>query len=418
MFGTLLSGVHEELQQRVGSLHRAGGQARAALLPSRAGGVRLGAAGRAGVAGDAPAGGGVADLPAARGPRAGGVGTAPVDAAGPVETAGPGAPVRVAARAVAARGAAGASEASCPGRRRPLLVGYLPAGFPDRRTATRALLAMVEGGCDIVEIGVPYSDPVLDGPAIQRACGHSLAGGTRMTDVRDTVREVAATGTEVYVMSYFSPIDRYGRNRFAEEFASAGASGCILPDLPVENARPWLEASRPHGLSTVFVPVPTAGQERLRRIVSEASGFVYAPVGRGVTGSGGGPAVGAAAFVNRIRALTDLPVYAGMGISSGQQAAEVASYADGVIVGSAFVQRLLQARSPRAGVAAVRRLAEELSAAVAETADGRSHAVRAGAAAGGSTGRARSAAGGALCDGASLRRSAGAGRWRWPRWGR
>ena len=248
---------------------------------------------------------------------------------------------------------------------RAALVGYLPAGFPTVADGVTAAVAMLEGGCDVVEIGLPHSDPVLDGPVIQTADDIALRGGVRITDVLATVRQVhAATGAPVLVMTYWNPVDRYGAERFAADLAEAGGAGCILPDLPVEESGDWRSAAERHGLATVFVVAPSSRDERLTKICAVGSGFVYAASLMGVTGTRASVGAQAADLVRRTRGCTELPVCVGLGVSGGEQAGEVAAFADGVIVGSAFVKRLLDAPDLEAGLASVRALAGELAAGV------------------------------------------------------
>ncbi len=255
------------------------------------------------------------------------------------------------------------------GEDRAALVGYLPAGFPTVADGVTAAVAMIEGGCDVVEIGLPHSDPVLDGPVIQTADDIALRGGVKIVDVIRTVGEVhAATGAPVLCMTYWNPVDRYGAERFARDLAEAGGAGCILPDLPVEESAVWRAAAELHGLATVFVVAPSSRDERLAKITAAGSGFVYAASLMGVTGTRASVGAQAADLVRRTRAGTELPVCVGLGVSDAAQAAEVAAFADGVIVGSAFVKRLLDAaaagQEPEAGFAAVRALAGELAAGV------------------------------------------------------
>jgi tryptophan synthase alpha chain len=246
---------------------------------------------------------------------------------------------------------------------RAALIAYLPAGFPTIDGAVEAVKAAFAGGADVVEVGLPHSDPVLDGPVIQTADDIALKNGVRIADVLRTVREAhAATGKPVLVMTYWNPVDRYGVERFAAELAEAGGAGCILPDLPVEESELWRKAAEQHGLATVFVVAPSSRDERLARITAAGSGFVYAASLMGVTGTR--VSVGAD-LVRRTRATTGLPVCVGLGVSDAAQAAEVAGFADGVIVGSAFVKRLLDHEGDLAGgLAAVRALAAELAEGV------------------------------------------------------
>ncbi|SOD58549.1 tryptophan synthase, alpha chain [Streptomyces zhaozhouensis] len=249
---------------------------------------------------------------------------------------------------------------------RAALVGYYPAGFPTVDGAVRAATAMVEGGCDIVEIGLPHSDPVLDGPVIQTADDIALRGGVRIADVLRTVREVhAATGVPVLVMTYWNPVDRYGPERFAAELAEAGGAGCILPDLPVEESDAWRKAAEQHSLATVFVVAPSSRDERLATITAAGSGFVYAASLMGVTGGRAAVSAQAATLVERTRATTELPVCVGLGVSNEAQAAQVAGFADGVIVGSAFVKVVLEHEGDEPGaLARLRSLAGELARGV------------------------------------------------------
>ncbi|GAA2119950.1 tryptophan synthase subunit alpha [Streptomyces synnematoformans] len=263
-----------------------------------------------------------------------------------------------------------AAFAAARAENRAALIGYLPAGFPDVDTGVRAMTAMLEGGCDAVEVGLPHSDPVLDGPVIQTADDIALRGGLRIKDVIRTVGEVQSrAAAPVLCMTYWNPVDRYGPERFAEDLAAAGGAGCILPDLPVEEAGPWRRAADKHGLATVFVVAPSSREQRLAAITAAGSGFVYAASLMGVTGTRESVGREAKDLVRRTRATeavrAGLPVCVGLGVSTAAQAAEVAGFADGVIVGSAFVKRLLDAGDDReAGVAGVRALAGELAEGV------------------------------------------------------
>ncbi|MFF9847375.1 tryptophan synthase subunit alpha [Streptomyces litmocidini] len=253
---------------------------------------------------------------------------------------------------------------------RAALIAYLPAGFPTVDGGIAAIKAVFDGGADVVEVGLPHSDPVLDGPVIQTADDIALRGGVKIADVMRTVREAhEATGKPVLVMTYWNPIDRYGIERFTEELAEAGGAGCILPDLPVQESAVWREHADKHGLATVFVVAPSSKDERLATITAAGSGFVYAASLMGVTGTRESVGEQAADLVRRTRA-TDrsrhgLPVCVGLGVSNARQAKEVAGFADGVIVGSAFVQRILDADGDEAaGLTAVRELAAELAEGV------------------------------------------------------
>jgi tryptophan synthase alpha chain len=246
---------------------------------------------------------------------------------------------------------------------RAALIGYLPAGYPSIAGGLAALQALVEGGCDIVEVGLPYSDPLMDGPVIQQAVQRALDGGLRVSDVLQTAADLAPSVATV-VMTYWNPVERYGVERFAEGLSSAGVAGVITPDLIPDEAGPWLAAATKYDLDPIFLAAPSSTEARLR-VVSEASrGFIYAASAMGVTGARSSIGSAASELVARMRAVTDKPVAVGLGVSNGAQAAEVAGYADGVIVGSAFVRALLDSPSEQAGIAAVRELAVELSEGV------------------------------------------------------
>ncbi|GAB3664132.1 tryptophan synthase subunit alpha [Actinocorallia lasiicapitis] len=247
---------------------------------------------------------------------------------------------------------------------RAALVGYLPAGFPTVDGAVKAAKAMVEGGCDIIEIGLPYTDPLMDGPTIQDAVHRSLEGGARLADVFRTVEAVAATGTPTLVMTYWNPVDRYGIDRFATELKNAGGAGLITPDLTPEEGGEWLEVADAHELDKVFLVALSSTEERIQKITSICRGFVYAASLMGVTGARSAIDTGASALVARTKAHTALPVGLGLGVSTGEQAAEVAAFADGVIVGSAFIRRLLDAPTEAEGLKAVRELAAEFAEGV------------------------------------------------------
>jgi tryptophan synthase alpha chain len=247
---------------------------------------------------------------------------------------------------------------------RAALVGYLPAGYPTVEDGAAAMTAMVEAGVDVVEVGLPYSDPLMDGPTIQAAVEVALQQRTTTDDVLRTVREVAKTGAATLVMSYWNPIARYGVRRFADDLAEAGGSGVITPDLTPDEAEEWLAATDATGLDRVFLVAPSSTDRRLRYTAEHCRGFVYAASTMGVTGTRAAVGDAAERLVARTRAVTDLPVCVGLGVSDGDQAAEVARFADGVIVGSAFVRRLLDAPTASDGRAAVAALAAELAAGV------------------------------------------------------
>jgi tryptophan synthase alpha chain len=247
---------------------------------------------------------------------------------------------------------------------RAALVGYLPVGFPDVAGSIEAMVAMVEAGVDVVEIGVPYTDPLMDGPVIAHAADVALQQGTRLKDVFTAVRAVAEAGAPALVMTYWNPVLRYGVDRFAEDLAKAGGSGLITPDLIPDEGADWMAAADRHGLDHVFLVAPSSTQQRLRTTALACSGFVYAASSMGVTGARTTVGDAAEVLVTRARQMTDLPICVGLGVSTGAQAAQVAAFADGVIVGSALVRCLSDAVSPAGGLTAIRTLTAELAAGV------------------------------------------------------
>jgi tryptophan synthase alpha chain len=247
---------------------------------------------------------------------------------------------------------------------RAALIGYLPVGYPSVALSIAAMRAMVEGGCDVIEVGVPYSDPVMDGPTIQQAVDPAVRAGVGMRDVLEAVAAVADAGAAAVVMTYWNPVERFGVSRFATALAQARGSGAITPDLLPEEAAPWLEASDVEHLDRVFLVAPSSTDRRIVATAAACRGFMYAAALMGVTGVRAAVDDTASTLVARVRALApEIPVCVGLGVSSGAQAAQVASFADGVIVGSAFVRRMLDATDD-AGSAAVRDLATELAAGV------------------------------------------------------
>ena len=214
---------------------------------------------------------------------------------------------------------------------------------------------------DAIEIGLPYSDPMMDGPVVQAAVDQALRGGVKIGDVMRTVKAVAALGVPTLVMSYWNPIERYGVDRFATDLAAAGGVGVITPDLIPDEAGPWLAAVDAAGLDPVFLTAPSSTDERIKIVAEVGRGFIYAASTMGITGTRSEVGARAGELVSRMRAFTDTPIAVGLGVSNGQQAAQIAGFADGVIVGSAFVRRLLDASSEQAGLDAVRALAAELA---------------------------------------------------------
>lgn len=249
--------------------------------------------------------------------------------------------------------------ARCRTERRAALIAYLPCGFPSVAASVEAMTAAVEAGVDAVEIGMPYTDPGMDGPVIQVAVDAALRAGTRTRDVLSAVESVSATGAPTLVMGYWNPIERYGPARFAADLQAAGGAGAITPDLIPDEAGAWIDAARQCAVDTVFVVAPSSTDARLELVARACRGFVYAASTMGVTGTRASVGTRAEDLVARTRRTTDLPVAVGLGVSSGSQAAEVARFADGVIVGSAFVRALADG-----GVDAVRSLAADLAEGV------------------------------------------------------
>ena len=244
------------------------------------------------------------------------------------------------------------------------LIGYVPAGFPTVQGAKEIIKAMVDGGVDAIEVGFPYSDPVMDGPTIQAAADLALANGTTSKDVMETLR-FAATLAPSVIMSYWNPIEKYGVEKFASDMAQAGGSGTITPDLTIEEAQPWLDACKKNSINPIFVIAPSSNDERLKKVVTNCGGFVYAASLMGVTGARAQVSSAAEVLVDRARKFTDLPVSVGLGVSTPEQASGVANYANGVIVGSAFINAVQNAPSFNEGLAAVKQLATELKAGIA-----------------------------------------------------
>ncbi|HET8987190.1 MAG TPA: tryptophan synthase subunit alpha [Humibacillus sp.] len=253
---------------------------------------------------------------------------------------------------------------ACRAEGRAALVGYLPVGFPSVEGSIEAMKVLVDNGVDIVEIGVPYSDPVMDGPVIQDAAVRALRAGVHLGDIFTAARAVSDAGAGALVMTYWNPVLRYGVDRFAADLAAAGGAGLITPDLIPDEAGDWIAAADANDLDKVFLVAPSSTPERLAKVTGACRGFVYATAVMGVTGARASVGAAAEDLVSRTRATTDLPVCVGVGVSTGDQAAEVGRYADGVIVGSALVRCLTEASTPEAGIEALGALARELAAGV------------------------------------------------------
>jgi len=233
---------------------------------------------------------------------------------------------------------------------RSAFIAYLPVGFPDVAGSVDAVRTVIDAGADVVELGIPYSDPVMDGTVIQRATQAALAGGVRLRDVLATVEQVAGTGVPIVLMSYVNPILAYGVDAFARDLAAAGGAGIITPDLIPDEASEWIAASDAHGLDRIFLVAPSSTRERLVLTANASRGFVYASSTMGVTGERATLSEQAEALVARTRAAGAERVCVGVGVSTPEQATEVARYADGVIVGTALVRQLVDAPDRAAGV--------------------------------------------------------------------
>ncbi|MFA5889591.1 MAG: tryptophan synthase subunit alpha [Actinomycetota bacterium] len=245
---------------------------------------------------------------------------------------------------------------------RALLMPFLVCAYPDPDAFVRMAVAAAEAGADVLEIGIPFSDPIMDGPVIQSATTAVLERGLRMSEALDLIaRASAESGIPLVAMTYYNLVFHQGLERAAQAFATAGAAGAIIPDLSVEDAGPWRAACDAAGIATVFIAAQTSPPERLRSIGEASRGFVYAASLLGVTGVRQTLSDRARVLVESIRAQTDLPVAVGIGVSTAEHARAVAGYADGVIVGSAIVARAAAATDP---AAAVGELVRELRAAV------------------------------------------------------
>ena len=238
------------------------------------------------------------------------------------------------------------------------LVGYLPVGFPDLQTSVDAAVALVENGVDILELGLPYSDPVMDGPVIQKATQTALAAGFRLAHAFDAVAAITSrVDAPALVMTYWNPVLQYGVDRFADDLAAAGGAGLITPDLVPDEAAGWFAASDRTGLDRVFLAAPSSTDERLHQAVESSRGFVYAVSTMGITGARADVDQAARSLVARLRDAGATSTCVGVGISTGEQVREVLGYADGAIVGSALVAALADG-----GVPAVARAAAALAA--------------------------------------------------------
>ncbi len=226
-------------------------------------------------------------------------------------------------------------------RGRGALIGYLPLGYPDRRSAVDAAVTVADNGADIIELGLPYSDPVMDGPVIQEATQVALANGFRVADTFPAIAAVAArSGKPVLVMTYWNPVLQYGVQRFADDLRAAGGSGLITPDITPDSAGEWIAAAERTGLDRVFLAAPTSTDERLAAVAAASTGFVYTVSTMGTTGERTRLDTAARTLVGRLRRQGVRRACVGIGISTAEQVAEVLEYADGAIVGTALVRAL------------------------------------------------------------------------------
>ena len=228
-------------------------------------------------------------------------------------------------------------------KHRPGLVAYITCGDPDLATSREVALAAIRAGADVIELGVPFSDPVADGPVIQRASERALKHGTNLAGVLDIAKQIRGQSKAgLIIFSYLNPILQFGLERFCATAKEAGADGALVTDLPVEEAGDYLKAMKAHKLAPVFLAAPTSTDERLRAIARHSRGFVYAISRTGITGTRQELASDARALVGRLRTFTKLPIAVGFGVSTPGQFAEVGSFADAAVVGSAIVQTIEQ----------------------------------------------------------------------------
>ena len=254
-------------------------------------------------------------------------------------------------------------------KQKPGLVAYVTCGDPDLGTSREVVLAAIGAGADVIELGVPFSDPVADGPVIQRASQRALDTHTSLEQVLQLARVVRKqSDAGMIVFSYLNPVLRFGLARFCAAAADAGVDGALIIDLPLEEAGEYLRCMRKRELATVFLAAPTSTEERLKRVCEESRGFVYAVSRAGVTGTRREVAADASALVKRIRKFTKLPVAVGFGVSNAQQFAEVGTFADAVVVGSAIVEVVEQNAPAGRAPEAVAEFISKLKSGVAASA--------------------------------------------------
>ncbi len=255
------------------------------------------------------------------------------------------------------------AEARAAGR--TVLLPYLTAGLPDPESSPPLFAAMADAGADAFEVGFPYADPLMDGPVIHAAGLQALGAGADFDACVDVVdKVVTATGLPVLVMTYVNPVLRRGPDAFAAAIGAAGASGWIIADLPVDESAPFVAAGHAAGLGTVLFAAPTTVGDRLDAIVTADPAFVYCVARLGVTGEGADPGVQLASLAGSLRRRTDIPLVAGVGISTPEMAREARDHVDGVIVGTALVRRVLEAGSPEEAAGSLHTAVADLAAAL------------------------------------------------------
>lgn len=247
---------------------------------------------------------------------------------------------------------------------RPGLVAYITCGDPDLRITQEIALAAIDAGASVVELGVPFSDPVADGPVIQRASERALRNHTTLANVLEIAASLRSQRRDagLIIFSYLNPILRFGLERFCDAAADAGVDGALVTDLPVEEAHDYLANMRRRELATIFLAAPTSTDQRLKSIAEVSTGFLYAVSRTGVTGTRQELATDARRLVKRLRRCTKLPIAVGFGISTAEQVQEVAQFADAAVVGSAIVQAVENAASPGSAPQAVAELVKQLTA--------------------------------------------------------
>jgi tryptophan synthase alpha chain len=243
---------------------------------------------------------------------------------------------------------------------RKLLVPYVTGGFPGWE---RVVEAVADAGADAIEVGIPFSDPVMDGPTIQAASEQALAAGATPLGIIGVIPQLDLGGVPVVMMTYYNTVHRHGHKRFAESLAAAGVAGAIVPDLPLEELDEWAVAADAARIATVLLAAPTGSDERLGRVCERTRGWVYGVGLLGVTGERAELQRSAIDIATRLKALTDKPVLIGVGVSNAAQAREIAQVADGVIVGSALVRKLLDGGGAEAAATFVTELREGLDGA-------------------------------------------------------